>query len=81
MHEAIGTVVKYVDEVSVAHDALITEVHGPELGVNSINLVYVVSDENKTDPYGRQIERASSVSPEGPNTAYGRFYRVVHRVG
>lgn len=75
-HAAIGTLVEYVDEVSVSHDALVTAVHGPELGVNAINLVYVSSDQDKDDPYGRQIERASSVSAESEYTAHGRFYRV-----
>ena len=75
-HEAVGTTVTYVDEVSVEHDALVTAVWGQEFGVGAINLVYVSSDEKKDDPYGRQIERASSVSAEGPSTAHGRFYRV-----
>lgn len=75
-HEAAGTAVVYVDEVGVSHDALITTVHGSELGVNAINLVYVSGDASQHDPYGRQIARASSVSAEGPHTAHGRFYRL-----
>lgn len=75
-HEAIGTRVEYVDENSVSHDALITTVHGTELGVAAINVVYVSGDESQTDPYGRQIARACSVSADGPYTAHGRFYRV-----
>lgn len=38
------------------------------------NLVYVTRDENKTDPYGRQIERATSCS-------YGRQQGMVPFVG
>lgn len=75
-HEAVGTVVEYVDEVSVSHDALITAVWGQTLGENAINVVYVSGDDSQHDPYGRQIARASSVSPEGPSTAHGRFYRL-----
>jgi hypothetical protein len=75
-HEAVGTIVEYVDEVSVSHDALVTTVHGPTLGENAINLVYVSSDETQTDPYGRQIVRANSVSADSQHTAHGRFYRL-----
>lgn len=74
-HEAVGTLIEYVDPVGVSHDALVTAVWGQELGVNPINVVFVVKDEAKTDSCGRQIERATSVSPEGPNSAPGRFYR------
>lgn len=75
-HDSVGTAVEYVDTASVSHEALVTAVWGEELGVNAINLVFVVDDQMKTDSCGRQIERATSVSPEGPNTAHGRFYRV-----
>jgi hypothetical protein len=75
-HEAVGTVIEYVDPVGKSHDALVTAVWGPDLGVNSINLVFVSDNHAKTDSCGRQIVRETSVSPEGPNTAYGRFYRI-----
>lgn len=76
-HEAVGTAVKYVDEVSVEHDAILTAVWGPDLGKCAVNLLYVSGDESKTDSYGRQMERAPSVSAEGAGTAHGRFYRLV----
>lgn len=67
----IGDSVTYVDEVRVTHDALITAVHGSEC----INLIYVSTEELKADPYGRQIERASSVQRENPGvTAHGRYF-------
>lgn len=34
--------------------------YGPET-MPCVNLVFVVGDESKTDPYGRQIERKTSV--------------------
>jgi DNA-binding protein len=42
-----------------------------------INVLYVSADETKTDPYGRQIERASSVQHVAGTTAKGRFWRPV----
>lgn len=70
----VGAPVIYVDELSQRHQALITACWGPDLGVNAINLVYVSGDGTQTDPYGRQIARASSVSAQGPHTAHGRYY-------
>lgn len=75
-HPDVGRHVKYVDEHGAEHDALLTAVHGPTLGDNAVNLLYVSLDEAKYDPYGRQVERASSVAPDGPQAAHGRFYRV-----
>lgn len=66
----IGNVVTYVDEVSVPHKALITAVHGPQC----INLIYIAKDEKKRDPYGQQVERASSVQKKAEWTAHGRYF-------
>lgn len=44
-----------------------------------INVVYVSGDATKNDPYGRQVERMSSLSPESQvqgMTVPGRFYRL-----
>jgi hypothetical protein len=71
-----GKRVIYTDEVSLRHEAIVTICHGPELGQNAINLVYASDDPTKRDQYGRQIERASSVSAKGVGTAHGRFYEV-----
>lgn len=75
-HESVGAPCEYIDPVGVSHNALITAVWGQEVGVNPINVIYVVQDESKTDSCGRQIERATSVMPDGPNAAPGRFYRM-----
>lgn len=40
----------------------------------AINVVYVSADPTKKDPYGVQVERASSVSFKNEYTAHGRYY-------
>lgn len=42
--------------------------------VPSINVVYVTADESKTDPYGTQIERATSVGHRQGQTAHGYYW-------
>lgn len=66
----VGGSVTYFDEYGVPHDALVTAVWTPEC----INVVYVSNDENKRDPNGRQIERASSVQKKSSVTAHGRYF-------
>lgn len=72
----VGEAIVYVDETSREHHALVTVYWGGESEGGALNCVYVSSDESKTDPYGRQLERASSVSRyrEGV-TAHGRFWK------
>lgn len=69
----VGDVVTYVDEVGVSHSAIVLINHGG-LATSAINVAFVSSDETKTDSYGRQIERASSVSRKSEYTAHGRYY-------
>lgn len=71
----VGDAVIYTDEVYVEHNAIVTSVHTPSY----INCVYVGDDDAKRDPYGRQIERASSVVNESLLTTMakkGRCYRT-----
>jgi len=59
----VGDAIVWIDEHREAHPALVTRVWigmGGET-VPGVNLVFVVKDEAKTDPYGRQIERRTSV--------------------
>jgi hypothetical protein len=71
----VGEVVVYTDEVGVEHDALVTAYWAGDRPDGALNLLYVTKDNSKTDSYGNQIERASSVSRENPNTtAHGRFW-------
>ena len=80
---AAGDPVKIVDEVYGEHTGLVTIVHGPFGGpmIPCINVVFVSSDSEKTDPYGRQIERMSSLQhySQGPAgmPRPGRFWQNV----
>jgi len=66
--------VSYYDEHGKAHDALVTEVHGPADQSPSVNLLYVADDERKTDQYGQQIERQSSVVHGDDQSAHGNYW-------
>ena len=65
----IGMAVTYYDTRRVPHDALLTNVWGEAawddegnlVNAPCVNLLWVSTDENRTDPNGRQIERQSSV--------------------
>ena len=73
----IGDVITYVDHVGEAHDAFVTAVWdlNQEPGYHpSINLVYVSTDEDKKDPYGRQIERDTSVVHKANQSAHGNYW-------
>lgn len=83
-----GDVVIYVDEHSKRHNALLTCVHGeaamyPDHTKDdgskreyqpSVNLLFVTGDESKTDPYGLQNERESSVVHSGDQGAHGNYW-------
>lgn len=56
----VGDHVRFITEDYKEVDALVTCVHGE----TCINLLWLSLDETKRDPYGRQIERASSVQHE-----------------
>lgn len=70
-----GDVVTYVDEVSVEHDALVTIYFGGNRDGGALNCTWVSNDDNKSDPYGNQLERASSVSRQSDHTAHGRYWK------
>lgn len=71
----VGEVVVYTDEVGKQHDALVTAYWNGDRPDGALNLTYVSDDETKSDTYGRQIERASSVSRQhAGTTAHGRFW-------
>lgn len=72
-----GDVVLFKDSKGVWHNALVTIWHGLKMdggsvedfrrihstpdGMPCVNLVYITPSTDKTDPYGHQLERASSV--------------------
>lgn len=60
----IGDAVRFFDRQHVEHRALVTAIWGEirEDWMPCINLVWVSSDEGKADPYGRQLERHTSVA-------------------
>jgi len=70
----VGDVVIYHDERGVAHNALLTSAwEGTENP--TVNLVYVSSDPDMHDSYGRQIKRESSVIHVSTSTVHGRYWR------
>lgn len=70
----VGDVVRVTDEHGVQHNGLVTAVHGPKC----INVVFTSGEAVKNDPYGRQLERLSSLSEKSDATApTGRFYERV----
>jgi len=72
--------VVFVDAVGKRHEALLTEVWG-EAAPCSVNLVYVSGDPSKTDPYGRQIERETSVVHKSYQSAHGMYWAFADEVG
>lgn len=71
----IGEAVEYIDPTGRSHKALVTANWGASSPTGSLNLIYVVDDENKVDQYGRQTEHDTSVVHEGAQQAHGRFWR------
>jgi len=67
----IGDAVIYHDEKSEAHNALVTVWWGPKCW----NLLYISSNENEKDQYGRQIKRESSVTHASISGVHGRYFR------
>lgn len=77
----VGDAVRVVDEHYVEHVGLVTAVHGKfgqtydtadggtRTHVPCINVVCISADSAKTDPYGRQVERMSSLQhlSQGPD--------------
>jgi hypothetical protein len=74
MKPFIGDVVNYRNPRGLFYPALVTKVHGMDENP-ALNLVYVSGDIEKNDPYGRQIERVTSVVHKS-NQSAGAFYWV-----
>ena len=66
----------YHDPTGKPHNALVTAVWS-QLPNGCLNLVYVSSDQNKQDQYGRQIERATSVNHKDYMRVHGSYWRFV----
>lgn len=67
----LGESIIYCDEGSVDRPALITAVWSP----GCINLVFVSGDDSRTDNYGRQIERVTSLQHVSEAGAHGLYWR------
>lgn len=72
----VGDAVIFVDPIRNEHNAVVTAVWSPDC----INVVFVSTDESKTDSYGRQIERETSVSRHSDTNCFGRSFRPVGSV-
>jgi hypothetical protein len=68
----IGSRVIFTDSVGQDHEALVTNNFG-----TAINVVYVSGDAARTDSYGRQVERATSIQHVSVQTAPGYYWRHV----
>lgn len=68
----VGQAVRFVNEHGIEQDALVTEVWGD---VNpGINLVFTSLNKEKSDNYGRQTERHSSVVHKSSQPAHGMYW-------
>lgn len=77
----VGDQIVYVDKTGAPRPALVTAVWGKETypyedGTGpTINLVYVSEDATRQDPYGRQIERETSIVHASRQSAPGNYWR------
>lgn len=69
----VGDAVVYADPIRHEYNAVVTAVWSKDC----INVVFVSTDEDKTDSYGRQIERATSVTRHSESNCFGRSFRPV----
>jgi len=81
-HVREGLSIVYCDHKALEHDALVTAVWGENSfeddgsGAPCINIVYVSKEDGKTDSYGQQIERDTSVPHRGGQTAPGNWWAL-----
>ena len=70
----VGGHVKFFNEHGKEVDALVTAVWGDPEGTPGINLTFVSLNDEKSDSYGRQIERHSSVVHGDQQSAHGMYW-------
>ncbi len=77
-HPYVGQPARLRDEVGVEHAAIFTAVWGEdEDGMpTGGNFVFVSDDSAKTDPYGRQIDRRTSVVRHDLQIAPGLYFEL-----
>ncbi len=72
---SVGDVVTYTDKTGVDRAALVTAVWDGGATDPSLNLVFVSGDPARDDPYGRQVERETSVPHRADQKAPGNYWR------
>ena len=76
----VGSAIVYVDPHGKRHNALVNIVWGSvesyqsASGEPGCNLIYVSGDGDKSDTYGRQIERSTSVVHKSKQPAHGNYW-------
>jgi hypothetical protein len=72
----IGDAVTFVDAHAVERPALVTHIWGSMGGSQpGVNVVIIANDESKTDQYGRQLERHTSVVHQSAQPAHGWYWK------
>lgn len=74
----IGGPCIYTDPKGRDHAAVVTNGFGADGKISksaAINVAYVSDDTSRTDTFGRQLERETSVQHQSIQTAAGRFWR------
>ena len=72
----VGAHVVYVDPVAGQHQAMVTAVWGDPKDCPLINVVYVDPDVSRTDSYGRQISRSTSLCHRSNSNVHGNYYMM-----
>jgi hypothetical protein len=67
----VGDVVVFHDPVARAHNALVTAVWSDAC----VNVVIVSGDGKRTDDYGRQTERHTSLLHKSDSPVHGMYWR------
>lgn len=73
----VGDTIVFHDPSGKQSDALVTCIHSRE-PMGCINLVTISKDESKTDQYGRQTERYTSVGHRNENWVHGMYWRFAN---
>ena len=85
MQREIGQRVVYVDKYGKPRDALVTQWWHQSKEVPdsdaSVNLVFISSDVQKDDTYGRQLERETSVVHKSNQSAHGFYWCWPDEIG
>jgi hypothetical protein len=73
----VGDAVIFHDSRGFPRTALITAIHGEPDERPCVNLIHVSADEGRTDGYGRQVERHTSIVHALSQPAHGGYWRFL----